>query len=59
MTLHLTSCHRADFSATEARDLAREVAYQEIELNEWRAGEYVTIRDHRVEVVVAALQAFG
>ena len=59
MALHLTSCRRADFSATEARDLAREVAYQEIELNEWRAGEYVAIQDRRIEVVVAALQAFG
>ena len=57
--INLTSCRRADFGATEARDLAREIDFQEIELNEWRAREYVTIQDRRVEVVVAALRAFA
>jgi hypothetical protein len=35
MTLHLTSCRRADFGATEARDLAREIEDGNILLQSW------------------------
>ena len=65
MTLHLTSCRRADFGATEARDLAQDIENGDIELGTVfvvRDGEYVFDTDANNRnrlLVVAALRAFA
>lgn len=61
MTLHITSCKRADFNATEARDLARAFE-RDVEVNycpkddcEWRN----SFSTREQATIVAALRAFA
>ena len=67
MTLHLTSCRRTDYPASEIADLARLMDSDEIRISErywddggrqrWRAKEDMSARQSAT--IIAALRAFA
>ena len=61
MTLHLTSCVRADgYSATEARDLAHQIDHGELggDFYGWTSIDDI-LTDRERDLIVAALRAFA